>query len=65
MFKRAPLLVLATMLVATRATLCTADSLYDRDSAGNVELRTRHAFVSDFSTTPYPRPVIGSFVKQL
>jgi hypothetical protein len=39
--------------------------VYGGPDAGHVELRTRDGFVSDFfSPTPYPRPVIGIFVKQ-
>lgn len=38
--------------------------VYGGPDAGHVELRTEHGFVSDFiSTSPYPRPVIGIFVK--
>jgi hypothetical protein len=39
--------------------------VYGGADAGHVELRTRDGFVSDFfSPTPYPRPVVGIFVKQ-
>jgi hypothetical protein len=39
--------------------------VYGGPDAGHVELRTHDGFVSDFfSPTPYPRPVIGIFVKQ-
>jgi hypothetical protein len=38
--------------------------VYGGRDAGHVELRTASGFVSDFvSTTPYPRKVIGIFVK--
>lgn len=38
--------------------------VYGGRDAGHVELRTATGFVSDFqSPTPYPRPVIGIFVK--
>lgn len=38
--------------------------VYGGEDAGHVELRTPSGFVSDFtSSTPYPRPVIGIFVK--
>jgi hypothetical protein len=39
--------------------------VYGGPDAGHVELRTPDGFVSDFfSPAPYPRPVIGIFVKQ-
>jgi hypothetical protein len=39
--------------------------VYGGLDAGHVEMRTRDGFVSDFfSPTPYPRPVIGIFVKR-
>jgi hypothetical protein len=39
--------------------------VYGGGDAGHVELRTADGFVSDFfSPTPYPRPVLGIFVKQ-
>lgn len=38
--------------------------VYGGPDAGHVELRTESGFVSDFiSRTPYPRPLIGVFVK--
>lgn len=38
--------------------------VYGGADAGHVELRTPSGFVSDFvSQTPYPRPLIGVFVK--
>lgn len=38
--------------------------VYGGQDAGHVELRTENGFVSDFiSTQPYPRPVIGIYVK--
>jgi hypothetical protein len=38
--------------------------VYGGPDAGHVELRTEHGFVSDFvSRTPYPRPLIGVYVK--
>ncbi len=38
--------------------------VYGGDDAGHVELRTATGFVSDFiSPTPYPRPLVGVFVK--
>jgi hypothetical protein len=38
--------------------------VYGGADAGHVELRTRDGFVSDFtSATPYPRPLVGVFVK--
>jgi hypothetical protein len=38
--------------------------VYGGPDAGHVELRTADGFVSDFtSTTPYPRPLVGVFVK--
>ena len=39
--------------------------VYGGGDAGHVELRTERGFVSDFfSHTPYPRPVLGIYVKQ-
>ena len=39
--------------------------VYGGGDAGHVELRTERGFVSDFfSPTPYPRPVLGIYVKQ-
>ena len=39
--------------------------VYGGGDAGHVELRTESGFVSDFfSPTPYPRPVLGIYVKQ-
>ena len=38
--------------------------VYGGADAGHVELRTPQGFVSDFiSATPYPRPLVGVFVK--
>jgi len=38
--------------------------VYGGADAGHVELRTENGFVSDFiSRTPYPRPLVGVFVK--
>jgi hypothetical protein len=38
--------------------------VYGGPDAGHVELRTKDGFVSDFiSPTPYPRPLVGIFVK--
>jgi len=38
--------------------------VYGGDDAGHVELRTNSGYVSDFiSRTPYPRPLIGVYVK--
>jgi hypothetical protein len=38
--------------------------VYGGQDAGHVELRTANGFVSDFiSPTPYPRPLVGIFVK--
>ncbi len=38
--------------------------VYGGNDAGHVELRTARGFVSDFvSATPYPRPVVGIYVK--
>lgn len=38
--------------------------VYGGPDAGHVELRTAKGFVSDFvSPTPYPRPLVGVFVK--
>ena len=38
--------------------------VYGGPDAGHVELRTADGFVSDFvSRTPYPRPLVGVFVK--
>jgi hypothetical protein len=38
--------------------------VYGGDDAGHVELRTFSGFVSDFcSPTPYPRPLIGIYIK--
>jgi hypothetical protein len=38
--------------------------VYGGPDAGHVELRTPTGFVSDFvSTSPYPRPVLGIYVK--
>ncbi len=38
--------------------------VYGGGDAGHVELRTERGFVSDFfSPTPYPRPVLGIYVK--
>ena len=39
--------------------------VYGGGDAGHVEMRTERGFVSDFfSPTPYPRPVLGIYVKQ-
>jgi hypothetical protein len=39
--------------------------VYNGDDGGHVEFRCRRGFVSDFiSATPYPRPLIGVFVKE-
>lgn len=39
--------------------------VYGGPDAGHVELRTSDGFVSDFvSATPYPRPLIGIYVKR-
>jgi hypothetical protein len=39
--------------------------VYGGADAGHVELRTADGFVSDFvSSTPYPRPLVGVFVKR-
>ena len=39
--------------------------VYGGSDAGHVEIRTPSGFVSDFvSSQPYPRPVLGIFVKQ-
>ena len=38
--------------------------VYAGDDGGHVELRTAKGYVSDFvSRTPYPRPLVGVFVK--
>jgi len=38
--------------------------VYGGPDAGHVEIRTKDGFVSDFvSRTPYPRPLVGVFVK--
>ena len=38
--------------------------VYGGNDAGHVELRAENGFVSDFSSrTPYPRPVLGIYVK--
>ncbi len=38
--------------------------VYGGPDAGHVELRTREGYVSDFvSKTPYPRPLVGIFIK--
>ena len=38
--------------------------VYGGKDAGHVEIRTAHGYVSDFtSRTPYPRPVLGIYVK--
>ena len=38
--------------------------VYGGEDAGHVELRTKDGFVSDFaSPTPYPRPLLGVYVK--
>jgi hypothetical protein len=40
--------------------------VYGGVDAGHVELRTASGFVSDFiSPTPYPRPLIGIYVKEI
>lgn len=40
--------------------------VYGGPDAGHVELRTAHGFVSDFvSESPYPRPLVGVFVKPI
>ena len=40
--------------------------VYGGPDAGHVELRNERGFVSDFiSATPYPRPLIGVYVKAL
>jgi hypothetical protein len=40
--------------------------VYGGGDAGHVELRTASGFVSDFiSPTPYPRPLIGIYVKEI
>ena len=40
--------------------------VYGGEDAGHVELRTASGFVSDFaSPTPYPRPLIGVYVKEI
>lgn len=40
--------------------------VYGGADAGHVELRTESGFVSDFiSPTPYPRPLIGIYVKEI
>ena len=40
--------------------------VYGGADAGHVELRTASGFVSDFiSPTPYPRPLIGIYVKEI
>jgi len=40
--------------------------VYGGPDAGHVELRTASGFASDFtSPTPYPRPLIGIFVKEI
>lgn len=39
--------------------------VYGGEDAGHVELRTEKGFVSDFiSRTPYPRPLVGVFMKR-
>lgn len=39
--------------------------VYGGPDAGHVELRTARGFVSDFvSATPYPRPLLGVYVKR-
>ena len=39
--------------------------VYGGSDAGHVEIRTPSGFVSDFfSSQPYPRPVVGIYVKQ-
>ncbi len=38
--------------------------VYDGEDGGHVEIRTPEGYVSDFvSPTPYPRPVLGIYVK--
>jgi len=38
--------------------------VYGGEDAGHVEIRTNDGYVSDFvSHTPYPRPVLGIYVK--
>jgi hypothetical protein len=38
--------------------------VYGGQDAGHVELRSKNGFVSDFvSRTPYPRPLVGIYVK--
>lgn len=38
--------------------------VYGGEDAGHVELRTEEGYVSDFvSSTPYPRPLLGVYVK--
>lgn len=38
--------------------------VYGGEDAGHVELRTEDGYVSDFvSSTPYPRPLLGVYVK--
>ena len=38
--------------------------VYGGNDAGHVELRSENGFVSDFvSSTPYPRPLVGIYVK--
>lgn len=38
--------------------------VYGGPDAGHVEIRTKEGFVSDFiSKTPYPRPLVGVFIK--
>jgi len=38
--------------------------VYGGADAGHVELRTSNGFASDFvSRSPYPRPVLGIYVK--
>ena len=40
--------------------------VYGGADAGHVELRSAYGFVSDFiSPTPYPRPLIGIYVKEI
>lgn len=39
--------------------------VYNGDDGGHVEIRCQQGFVSDFvSATPYPRPLIGAYVKE-
>jgi hypothetical protein len=39
--------------------------VYGGHDAGHVELRSKDGFVSDFvSRTPYPRPLVGIYVKR-